>query len=84
MDQAQRDFAPVPRQEVLAGLKFLGRGETGGDALKVVAEPVGHQKALTVCCFDEVFEGVEFALMHHHRLVTLRVNRAGGQLQELA
>ena len=84
MDQRQWNLTVIPRRDVGAGLELTRLREPFGDPLQVVFEPVRHEQRLAVGRLDQVFEGVEFALMNYRGVASLVVDRARGQLQQLA
>ena len=83
MDQRQWNLTVIPRRDVGAGLELTRLREPFGDPLQVVFEPVRHEQRLAVGRLDQVFEGVEFALMNYRGVASLVVDRARASCSSL-
>ena len=46
-----------------------------GYASEVMLEPVGHQNRLAVCCFDDILQGIQLAVMDLDNLTVIIINR---------
>ena len=55
-----------------------------GYAGKVMLEPVGHQNRLAVCCFDDILQSIQLAVMDLDNLTAVIVDRTVCYLGQLA
>ena len=83
MDDCHRNFTVVPVLDILAGFQFPD-SKALFDALQVVLKPVGYQHRLFICCFNQIFQGIQLAVVELHNIAGVGINGTVGQLYQFS